>query len=418
MVAKEYSLRQLGITQNQISQASLETVKTLVRNGHESYLVGGAVRDLLLGLSPKDYDVATDARPDQVKRLFRRAFIIGRRFRLVHVHIHGETVEVSTFRKKPAKTQRGQNGNLKSDNVYGSPAQDANRRDMTINALMLDPIKKRVIDHTNGMADIKKRKLRIIGNPAERYREDPVRMMRLLRLAAKLNCDIEPSSLRPIHGLAHTLADMPYARLFDEYTKVVFSGTASKAFAMFLEHGIAGELFPHLADYDDRQIAFVMEALHATDHITRKNDHASLSVVVSSLFWPGISKKWVQACAENKANMNLMRELFAESKIERSRIPRALQAKVWKIWEYQSRFHNLRGKRKALRIDHRDYSVRKAFAFLRLRNEAGEIGPELPDWWDGFFAMDDKEKSLQVSGGTRKRRQRRGKRIANGDTGP
>ena len=420
MKAREYSLAQLGIDAGKISPASLETVKTLQRKGHEAYLVGGAVRDLLLGLDPKDYDVATSATPQQIKRLFRRAFIIGRRFRLVHVIISRETIEVATFRKAPGKTDSGEEGSIRQDdNTYGTSSEDALRRDLTINALMLDPVRKRVLDYTDGIKDIKNRTLRVIGVPKERYLEDPVRMMRLLRLSARLGYDVSPSSLRVVKGLSPALRDIPPARLFDEFTKAVFSEASRTAFSNFVEHGIAHELFPHLRDFDQRGFDFIDEALHSTDQISRKHEHGSLSFVVSTLFWPLVSERWAQASEKNSAKMSLMRELYADCQIEESKIvPRSLRAKVWEIWEYQSRFQNLKGKRKALKIDPRGYAVRKALAFLRLRTEAGEIGPDLLEWWVDFFDQDDSEKSKRLQSSTRRGRKRKERSPADEGTSP
>ncbi len=403
--AREYGLAELGIDPRKISDASLETVKTLKRRNHEAFLVGGAVRDLLLGLDPKDYDVATDARPNQVKRLFRRAYVIGRRFRLVHVHLGGETVEVSTFRRKPDGSE-----SEGSENIFGTASEDALRRDFTVNALMLDPVRKKVLDFTDGISDVKRRTMRVIGNPRERYREDPVRMMRLLRLAAKLDCSISKDSLRPVRRMAHALRDIPPARLFDEFTKVALSKASSRTFSMFLEHGIAEILFPHLANYDGGQIEFINEVLHSTDHISRRNGRVSLSLVTCGLFWPRIAERWAEACAANEARMNLMHELFFESGIDEAAIlPRSLRSKAWEIFEFQSRFQNQKGKPRALKIDARNYTTRKALAFLRLRNEAGEIDSLLPDWWEWFFELDHAERSKQVSGPARKKRKRRGR---------
>ena len=228
-------LRELNIDTNKIHQDGIDVVKTLQRKGYQAYLVGGAVRDLLLGLEPKDYDVATSATPEQVKRLFRRAWIIGRRFRLVSVCLRKEIIEVSTFRKAPNKQSILASGQVYEDNIFGTVEEDAYRRDLTINALMLDPVKMQVLDYVNGIKDIKNLSLKIIGNSEQRYNEDPVRMMRVLRLSAKLGCTVTPLSLRPLRKLAPLLNKIPPARLFDEFKKLIFSKMASKAFKILLE---------------------------------------------------------------------------------------------------------------------------------------------------------------------------------------
>ena len=399
--AKEYSLREFGINPNKFSNASIETVRRLKKKGYQAYLVGGAVRDLLLGQDPKDYDVSTDATPIEIKKAFKRAYIIGKRFKLVHVRICGETVEVSTFRKTPRKTKSTRG--IRADNTFGNRAEDAMRRDLTVNSLLLDPIDKKILDYTNGIEDIKARTLRVIGQPSMRYREDPVRMMRLLRLSAKLDCKMVPQSLRPVQSMAHMLNDIPPARLFDELTKAIFSKSASKAFDNFLEHGIAEVLFPQLSEFDSNQLSFIDEALKTSDHLLRKNQRSSLSFVISSFFWPVIADEWVAACKKNKANMTMMHDLYFKSGIEQSIIiPRSLRLKVWETWEFQSRFQRLLGRRSALRIDPNADKTWRALLFLRFRNEAGEIGPKLPDWWETFFEMEKAEKDKMVARPKRK----------------
>src|SRR5262245_18491759 len=226
--ARVYGRTDDPIRHGQISHGAREVARRLRDAGYKAYVVGGAVRDLLLGIEPKDFDLATDALPEQVKPLFRRAFLIGRRFRLVHVHIGGETIEVSTFRG--AQTGDGatdEHGRLISDNVYGTQAEDAARRDFTINALYFDPATEEVWDFVGGVADIRARQLKLIGPPTTRYREDPVRMLRAVRLAAKLGIEIETKTAAPIPKLAPLIQNVPPARLFDEMQKLLLSGHAA-----------------------------------------------------------------------------------------------------------------------------------------------------------------------------------------------
>ena len=414
---RTYTLSELGIDPGKLSKAGVNTVSTLKKGGHKAYLVGGAVRDLLIGLEPKDYDVNTDATPEQIKSLFRRAFIIGKRFRLVHVRQGREIVEVSTFRKKPqGGTLRG-NKHIVSDNTYGSAEQDAFRRDMTVNALMLDPVDRVVLDYTGGIEDIKKRSMRVIGNPRERFEEDPVRIMRMLRLAAKLGFKISKPSLDAAPKMAGKLSMIPSARLFDEFTKATFSTSASTIFTSYLENNVAQNLFPHCASYTENETSFIDGALHRTDQLERRGQHGSLSFVVSAIYWPSVSARWNEACDQGKAGMNLMRELYLGCGIEESPIvPKNLRYKVWEMWEYQSRFQKLARKKKALRIGPSTYATRKAVAFLRYRNEHGEIGPELPDWWEPFIEMDAPEREAMLSQDSAKRRRRR-KRPGAADAG-
>ena len=206
-----------GLAREALSPAAAKVCTVLREAGYSAYVVGGAVRDLLLGIVPKDFDVATDARPEQVKPLFRRALIIGRRFRLVHVMMGADTVEVSTFRgADPDTAQKDEHGRVLRDNVFGTQAEDARRRDFTVNALYFDPATEEVVDFHGGLADLKKRVLRVIGEPATRYREDPIRMLRGVRLSAKLGLRLDAATREPIRELAPLMERVPPARLFDE----------------------------------------------------------------------------------------------------------------------------------------------------------------------------------------------------------
>src|SRR6202165_5172184 len=208
---------------------------------------GGAVRDLLLRLTPQDFDVATDARPEQVKPLFRRAIIIGRRFRLVHVMMGAETIEVSTFRAAdPETAEKDEHGRVLRDNVFGTQEEDARRRDFTVNALYFDPVTEEVVDVHGGLADLKKRVLRVIGDPETRYREDPIRMLRAVRLAAKLGLTLDPATREPIEELAPLIERVPPARLFDEMLKLLLSGHASACLRQLREVGLHKGVLPRL----------------------------------------------------------------------------------------------------------------------------------------------------------------------------
>src|SRR5690242_10048714 len=235
---RHYAAADHGIARESVSAAALNVTARLHDAGYAAYIVGGAVRDLLLGIAPKDFDLATNATPEQVKPLFRRAFIIGRRFRLVHVLAGAETIEVATFRSRQTGDDiADEHGRLLSDNVFGTQAQDAARRDFTINALYFDPTTEEVWDYVGGVADIKARRLRLIGDPVTRYREDPVRMLRGARLAAKLGISIEKKTAAPIPVLAPLIHNVPPARLFDEMEKILLSGHAAESVKSLRQHG-------------------------------------------------------------------------------------------------------------------------------------------------------------------------------------
>src|SRR5258706_4391795 len=251
-----------------IHPAAAKVCTVLREAGFQGYVVGGAVRDLLLGIVPKDFDIATDARPEQVKPLFRRALIIGRRFRLVHVMMGAETVEVSTFRgADPGTAEKDEHGRVLRDNVFGTQAEDARRRDFTVNALYYDPATEEVVDFHGGLADLKKRMLRVIGDPVTRYREDPVRMLRGVRLAAKLGLSIESGSRAPIKKLAPLIGNVPPARLFDEMLKLLLSGHASACVRRLRDEGLSEGLLPLLDVILDQPLGerFVTLALAQTD---------------------------------------------------------------------------------------------------------------------------------------------------------
>ncbi|MCH1488168.1 MAG: polynucleotide adenylyltransferase PcnB, partial [Pseudomonadales bacterium] len=240
------------ISRKQISKNALTVLYDLNKAGYEAYLVGGCIRDLLLSGKPKDFDVATNATPEQVNALFRRARIVGRRFKIVHVRFGREVIEVTTFRAAHQEPQAGtdprgeQNsqGMLLRDNVYGSLREDALRRDFTINALYYSVDGFRVFDYTAGLADLDKKLLRMIGDPAQRYREDPVRMLRVIRFAAKLGFTIEKATAAPIADMSHHLEQVAPARLFDEISKLFLGGQAYKIFQLMLKYDLFSPLFP------------------------------------------------------------------------------------------------------------------------------------------------------------------------------
>ncbi len=257
-----------GIRREHVSLGARRTCETLQQAGHKAYIVGGAVRDLIAGIDPKDYDIATDATPEQVRALFRRARIIGRRFQIVHVMQGGETLEVSTFRAAhDADTVKDVHGRVLRDNVFGSIAEDAARRDFTVNALYYDPSSETVIDYHHGVADLQQKTLRMIGEPRLRYREDPVRMLRAVRLSAKLGLTLDPAVRAPIREMAELMENVPAARLFDEMLKLLFSGHSVEAVHRLRDDGLHHGLLPLLDVILEQPLGekFVMLALAGTD---------------------------------------------------------------------------------------------------------------------------------------------------------
>ncbi len=293
--ARVYGPGDHPIRRDQLSTGALQVCTRLHDAGFKGFVVGGAVRDLLLGFEPKDFDIATDAHPEQVKPLFRRAFLIGRRFRLVHVHVGSETVEVSTFRApQTGDDATDEHGRLLTDNVYGTQAEDAARRDFTINALYFDPATEEVWDYVGGVADIRARRLRLIGPPTTRFREDPVRMLRAVRLAAKLGVAIDPKTAAPIPKLASLMANVPPARLFDEMQKLLLSGHAVETLRSLRAHGLSHGLLPLLDVIVEQPLGqrFIDLALANTDERVGSGRPVSPGFLFATLLWHQVLATW------------------------------------------------------------------------------------------------------------------------------
>jgi poly(A) polymerase len=295
------------ISRKNISDSALKVMSRLRSSGYQAYLVGGAVRDLLLGGHPKDFDIATDATPEAVTELFRNSRIIGRRFRIVHVRFGREIIEVTTFRGhhdngSSDSGQHDEGGNhsrqsasglLLRDNVYGTLAEDAARRDLTVNALYYDAGKFEVFDHVHGLQDLEKRSVCIIGDPEQRYTEDPVRMLRVARFAAKLDFSIDQQTAAAIPRCAHLLGEIPAARLFDEFLKLFLSGYAARTLDKLLECDLLRYLFPHTnacMQQDEKTLALVQAAMANTDQRIAQDKPVTPAFILAALLWPVVSK--------------------------------------------------------------------------------------------------------------------------------
>jgi len=284
-----------GLASEAISPSAAKVCAALREAGFSAYVVGGAVRDLLLGIAPKDFDIATDARPEQIRPLFRRALIIGRRFRLVHVILGGDTVEVSTFRGADTSTaEKDEHGRVLRDNVFGTQEEDARRRDFTVNALYYDPASEEIVDLHGGLDDLKKRMLRVIGDPETRYREDPVRMLRGVRLAAKLGLTLEAQTREPIRSLAPLMERVPPARLFDEMLKLLLSGHASACLRQLRDVGLHKGLLPLLDVILEQPLGerFVTLALAQTDERVLAERPVSPAFLFAALLWHEVLAAW------------------------------------------------------------------------------------------------------------------------------
>lgn len=410
---------QHGIRREQISPVAFKVCNVLQENGHKAFVVGGAVRDLLIGHPPKDYDVATSATPEQVRDLFRRSRIIGRRFKIVHVMSGRETIEVSTFRASHdvESAETDEHGRVLRDNVFGSQAEDASRRDFTVNALYYDPGSETIIDYHHGVADIRQKTLRMIGDPRARYREDPVRMLRAVRLGAKLGLTIDPAARTPIREMAELLENVPAARLFDEMLKLLFSGHAVKCLEQLRAEGLHHGLLP-LLDVILEQPAgerFVWLSLENTDDRIRAEKSVSPGFLFATLLWHEVLANWENRKLAGESPQPALFEAMdnvLDSQARKLAITRRIGADIKEIWALQPRFERRAGKAPYRLIEQPRY--RAGWDFLRLRAQSGEISMDLVDWWLRFaHAGHDEREALLAQPfpdeGSSKRRKRRRK---------
>ncbi len=412
------------ISRRAISPNALRVLYRLHEAGHRACLVGGAVRDLLAGLEPKDYDVATDATPDEVKHLFRNCRLIGRRFRLAHVVFGREIIEVATFRANvddgSGDRQVHDDGRLLRDNVYGTIEDDAVRRDFTANALYYDIADFSVRDYVGGFEDVGNRVLRLIGDPETRYREDPVRMLRAIRLAAKLRFGIAPETAAPIPVLAPLLAEAAPARLFEECLKLFMSGHAVASFEGLERHGLLVALFPDTAaalaaNRSGALRRIVVEGLASTDRRVAADEPVSPAFLFAVLLWPAYCRALIalqaqglqQAEAERRAADRVtLRQLSTIA------LPRRFSLPMQEIWLMQSRFSMRQRKRVVRTLSHPRF--RAAFDFLVLRRAASPAHEEDIAFW--LEAQGDPDEAIAHHPGAasetegaapRKRRRRR-----------
>ncbi len=413
---KIYSVTEHKVTREQLSFAAEKVVKRLQEKGFEAYVVGGAIRDLLLGQDPKDFDVATSASPEEVRQLFRRSRIIGRRFKIVHVMVGPETIEVTTFRGGKVSNHNEQ-GRIMRDNSFGSRAEDAARRDFTCNALYYNPKDETIIDYCHGVADIKAKKLVIIGDAKERYQEDPVRILRAVRLSAKLGFTLDQRTKEPVASCTYLLKDEPQARLFDELLKLLLSGYARQALKVMQQYDLqATEVFPLLkfVSGEGQDNPFAEITLKNTDERLQSGKHVSVGFILAALLWQPVYLAW-QANRQQKQKMMpalimAMNEV-QESLDKRFAVPKRFSAMMREIWLLQPHFE--------MRVGNRPYRLlaqerfRAAYDFMLIRSQVGELPPELGLWWTEFQNATDDEKvqliekvgaSQQVTANKRKRR--------------
>jgi poly(A) polymerase len=402
-----------------ISPNALKVLYRLKSAGYQAHLVGGGVRDLLLGREPKDFDVATDASPEEVRDVFRNSRLIGRRFRLAHVQFGREIIEVATFRagqdEQLADQHQTDEGMLLRDNVYGNIQQDALRRDFTVNALYYNIADFSIIDYAGGVEDLNNGILRLLGDPETRYREDPVRMLRAVRFAAKLGFRVASETESPIRELAPLLSDVPAARLFEEMLKLFLGGSAVGSFEKLRQYGLFGQLFPDtdtcLAELDHEfPLTLVLKGLENTDNRVREEKPVTPAFLFAVLLWEPVRRRAAELEAKGIVPYQSVQQAASEvvsRQLKRVSLPRRFSTPMQEIWAMQARFSQTRGKRPLKLLAHPRF--RAAYDFMLLRAASGEADPELAAWWTEF-QEGNADAPPPTESGSAVRRSRRGGR--------
>jgi poly(A) polymerase len=407
------------ISRASISSSALKVLYRLKEAGFQSFLVGGGVRDLLLGREPKDFDVGTNATPDEIRALFRNCRLIGRRFRLAHVRFGRDIIEVATFRAHhdveagEGVRAHSDDGRILRDNVYGTLDDDVWRRDFTVNALYYDIKDFSVVDYVGGLDDLRAGTLRLIGEPEQRYREDPVRMLRAVRFAAKLGFRIDPDSEAGIHALGHLLQDIPAARLFEEILKLFLGGCAVATFELLRHYDLFRYLFPMTDEALSHEqqgfpITFVLRALENTDRRLAEDKPVTPAFLYATLLWEPVRLR-AQELIENgasalEASQVAGNEVSAEQ-VQVTSLPKRFSMPMREIWNLQPRFERRRGKAPYRLLEHPRF--RAAYDFLLLRAEVGEAPEELARWWTDFQTLNAAERDSMVEPAANKKRRRR-----------
>lgn len=427
-----FSRAEHPISRSMMSRNAVKVLKRLNQAGYDAYLVGGGVRDLMLEREPKDFDVATNATPEEVKAVFRNCRLIGRRFRLAHVHFGREIIEVATFRSgqdgESAQAQ-SEDGMILRDNQYGSLEEDAWRRDFSINALYYNIADFSVVDYTGGTEDLKRGQIRLIGDPEQRYREDPVRMLRAVRFAVKLGFQIESQTEQPIHPLGNLLEQIPQARLYEEFLKMFQAGQALETFEKLRHYDLFRYLFPMTDEMLTEQEGnfphtFLMRALENTDRRVAENKPITPAFLIAALLWELVRQ---QADASEEVHPESGKRLPENTRLHRAgqsvlreqrkslSMPKRFAIMAQEIWELQPRFARRRGRQPYRFMEHPRF--RAAYDFLLLRAEVGEVEEDLAQWWTDFQKVNASEREKMSNdasgeGRPRKRRRRRKKKPA------
>ena len=405
------------ISRKSISDSALKVLYRLSKSGHRACLVGGGVRDLLLEIQPKDFDIATDATPEEIRALFKNSRIIGRRFRLVHIRFGRDIIEVATFRghtEDSQKTELDTHGRILRDNTFGDIEEDAIRRDFTVNALYYDINDYAVLDYAGGLQDIEDRCLRMIGDAATRYQEDPVRMLRAVRFAAKLNFNIESVAASAIHDYGHLLAVIPPARMFDEMIKLFHSGSAVRVFELLREFNLLKYLVPALDEWlqqepSEMMLDFIDQALVNTDSRVNSGQSLSPGFIFAVLLWPVVEQQANRIQSDRHKMIPALvqvGETVMRRQVRHISIPRRFSQMAREIWSSQPRFHRTQGKQPLRLLAFPVF--RAAYDFMCIQAMVGLFPLKLSRWWTEFQLNNEVEQDEE-----RKRPRRRPRRNAN-----
>ena len=396
--------QELNISKSMINPDALYVIEKLQQNNFDAYVVGGGIRDLLLNKKPKDFDVVTNAPPEKVLRIFRnRAIIIGRRFKIVHINfeninpekminfrprIEKHTIEVSTYRSSKVNTHNiNEKGKITEDNNYGTQEEDAFRRDFTINSLYYDPIKEIIIDYTNGLKDLKKKSIRSIGKVNERYIEDPVRILRAIRLSKKLNFDIETETSKAIHKNKHLLANESKYRLYEEMLKVLLSGASIECILALERMKIPSNVFKIFDKlfFNKTPHPLIIKVLEKTDERIEDGDKASLVFIIAGLFWPTVNESWKKYKKNESSKCLALDMAIADNKkfILDSGVANSIFSGMREVWQNQNLIEN--PSIKLLERLNPSSKFRQAWYIYTIRNDLERLNSEIFIWWEKFI---------------------------------
>ena len=388
------------INHKKISKFAISIIKELNKNNYQGYLVGGCVRDLLCGLEPKDFDIATDATPDQIRKIFKASRIIGKRFKLVHVFNRTELIEVATFRSGEDQNNNGnlikdQSGKIIRDNIWGSLEQDSHRRDFTVNSIYYSPLSKKFVGHKDGMSDIHKKNIVSIGDPKKRFSEDPVRCLRAIRFSNKLDFKIDGKIKDAIYEKGHLLSSISNARLFDEFCKIFLNGMAEKNFKKLTSFGLNKYLVSTNPEKNEFTSRVIIEALRNTDKRLINSQSVTPGFLVAALLWPELLEKSL-----TKGEINLRKFFRSMDQVLKKQqritaIPRKFHSYIKDIWVLQLKLHSRIGKQPYKTLKHPRF--RAAYDFMLIREKASNEIKGLGKWWTDFQRNDDDLKKSLIN---------------------